>query len=83
MPKGYRYEIEKSKDPSGVVVTFTSPDPTVAPPYGTITIRAFVNAKSYLSAKRLFNEEIASGKLQYPEEAKNDPFFQTRFSSRS
>jgi hypothetical protein len=79
VPKGYVYGIEESKRPTGIVVTFTSGDPAVAPPYNTITIRAFLNTEYALRAKRLFDEKIRSGDLKYPNGARDDAFLRTEY----
>lgn len=74
VPKSYTYRIERLERPQGIIVTFISDDPTVASPFNTITMRAFLNTNYYLLAKRRFDASVESGNLSCPEEFAEDPF---------
>jgi hypothetical protein len=82
VPKGYSYTIRKSTSPVGVIVTFTSGDPTVAAPYNTITVRAFPNTEYAFRVKRLFDDRIQRGDLKPPQDLQGDPFRQTHWRNK-
>jgi hypothetical protein len=77
VPKGYLFEIGKMEQPDGIIVTFTSADPAISPPYNRITVRALLNTNYYLRAKHLFDEGVRDGSLVFPPKLDDTPFMRT------
>ena len=74
VPKGYELRTELTQRQSGIIVTLTSGDQTIAPPYNMITVRAFVNTDLRLMGRRNLDEGLRTGRLRYPEDVVDNPY---------
>jgi hypothetical protein len=79
VPKGYQLRTERTQRQEGIIVTLTSGDPTIAPPYNSITVRAFLNTDLRLMARRHLDEGLRTGRLSYPEDAVDNPYGRDRY----
>jgi hypothetical protein len=76
VPESYRCMTNATVNPTGIVVSLTSTDKAVAPPYNTITLRAFLPTDSFLDAKRDFEMRIKKDGYSILKDQRDNPIAQ-------